>query len=379
MNLQQLIAPLIETQNDPRQSRLPPLPLNCPGVFNHQPQFGVKEPPRGVLVFNYQQPTESNPELEGDLLKEEDQDRPMYPGLQGHIGDPKDCITATDAVHNIGSGQAVRMFHIGFVRPPTSSSDVTALPQLSVMLPLSASGSQAHSLPSAVGRGIVAGRGIMLLGGYGACCQRVQLRHQSLGVRRGMGDVVNKELLEYACPAAGFFVDEKKDLGEWTAFSGEGEGDEVGVGVTETGSGSERFRDGKLIRKMEMFNWQDDIDLEGICNWCNSPAFLKQDSRKDNGQVCLRQGRLAAEQLSRSPTDADAASARIFGPPGRFIVFWCHSNPQSHPGQDGTVNAKMRLAPENASAPFNASSLWYYFAPFIRPEEDRIKPMNEAE
>lgn len=35
------------------------------------------------------------------------------------------------------------------------------------------------------------------------------------------------------------------------------------------------FRDGKLIRKMEMFNWQDDIDLEGICNWCNGPLLLK--------------------------------------------------------------------------------------------------------
>lgn len=419
----------------------------------------VEEPQRSVLVFNYQQPTESKPELEGDLLKEKDQDRPMYPGLQGHLRDPKDRITATVAVYNIGSGQAVRMFHyehdipamlyhsppvlhphkallawplgggevlfadyeektyfiratmpttrnsesclglttlcypltllarhicmkarfsscggylhiasiegrldsskpapvtspggenadkqeimlslfltthrlssrkttrspprlihkvkfsfgqftglslarlpftftwtpehlhftvsgnrlnvfrIGLFRPPASSSAVVTVPQLSVMLPLSASGRQVHYLPSAVGGGIVAGRGMVLLGSYGACCQRVQLRHRSLGVRGGMGDVVNKELLEYACPAVGFFVDEEKDLGEWTALSGEGEGDEVGVGVTETGSGSERFRDGKLIRKMEMFNWQDDIDLEGICNWCNSPISLKR-------------------------------------------------------------------------------------------------------
>lgn len=64
-----------------------------------------------MLVFNYQQPTENKPELEGDLLKQKDQDRPMYPGLPGHLRDPKDRITAIVAVHNIGSGQAVRMFH----------------------------------------------------------------------------------------------------------------------------------------------------------------------------------------------------------------------------------------------------------------------------
>lgn len=124
-----------------------------------QVEAEVEGPERGMLVFNYHQWAESKPELEGDLLKEEDQDRPIYPGPQGHIRDPKDCITATVAVHNIGSGQAVRMFHIAFVRPPTSSSHAATLPQLSAMLPLSASGSQAHYLPSVVGPGIVAGRG----------------------------------------------------------------------------------------------------------------------------------------------------------------------------------------------------------------------------
>ncbi|KAI2781118.1 hypothetical protein F4815DRAFT_467860, partial [Daldinia loculata] len=37
----------------------------------------------------------------------------------------------------------------------------------------------------------------------------------------------------------------------------------------ETSTRKGRFRDGKLTRKMEMFSWQENVDLEGICDIYN--------------------------------------------------------------------------------------------------------------
>lgn len=70
-----------------------------------------EEPPREILVLNYQQPVESKLELEGDLLKQKNEDCPRYPGLPGRFRDPKDRVTASVTVYNGDSGRAVRIFH----------------------------------------------------------------------------------------------------------------------------------------------------------------------------------------------------------------------------------------------------------------------------
>ncbi len=182
-----------------------------------------------------------------------------------------------DHLHFTISGTRLNVFRIGLFRPSMSSAAVVTVPRLSVMLPLSASARQVHYLPPArEGGGSVTARGVVLLGSYGARGERVQLRHNSIqALRRGMGDVPDKELQDYPSPAVGLSVDEEQDLGGWIPFSVDRQGEEAGVGVTKFGDGGERFRDGRLTRKMEAFNWRDDVDLEGICDKCNSPLLFR--------------------------------------------------------------------------------------------------------
>jgi hypothetical protein len=157
------------------------------------------------------------------------------------------------------SGNRLNVFRIELFNPAPSVPPVS-VPQLSVMLPLSASCRQVHYLP----RGDSGGRGIVLIGSYGGH-SRVQLKHRSVkAVRLGMGDCLNKDLLDYPCPPVGFYIEEERDLGGWGAISKES--------VVDS---RERFRDGKLVRKIESFNWRDDVDLEGICDFCNSPLSFR--------------------------------------------------------------------------------------------------------
>ncbi|KAI8262677.1 hypothetical protein K4K58_000478 [Colletotrichum sp. SAR11_239] len=74
---------------------------------------------RQRLVANYQMPAESNLELEGDLLKQEQKDRPTYPGMPSRVRDPKDRITASIAVYDMTSGDAVRLLHYDHDTPVT--------------------------------------------------------------------------------------------------------------------------------------------------------------------------------------------------------------------------------------------------------------------
>lgn len=54
---------------------------------------------------------ENKLQLEGDPLKEKDNERPTYPGHPGRFRDPGDRITAAMAVYRVNSGQKTRMFH----------------------------------------------------------------------------------------------------------------------------------------------------------------------------------------------------------------------------------------------------------------------------
>ena len=144
------------------------------------------------------------------------------------------------------------------------------------MLPESASSREIYYLPPDKGHD----RGVVILGSYrcGAGSQRVELRHRSLSAAcRGIGGKPNV-ILDYACPAVGFYVEEDKDLDGWTALRASAQEDEEGdeaVAVAETGSVGERMGSGKLTRRIEMFNWGDDVDLEGICDWCGCRLIFK--------------------------------------------------------------------------------------------------------
>ncbi|KAI8214734.1 hypothetical protein K4K53_011859 [Colletotrichum sp. SAR 10_77] len=82
-----------------------------PAEDEAEAEAGQRQKRKQRLVANYQKPAESNLELEDDLLKQQKKDRPTYPGMPGRVRDPKDHITATIAVYNMTSGNAVRVFH----------------------------------------------------------------------------------------------------------------------------------------------------------------------------------------------------------------------------------------------------------------------------
>lgn len=184
----------------------------------------------------------------------------------------------SEHLHFTVSGIRLNVFRVDLFRQPASPFTASVCtPRLPVMLPLSASCRQVHYLPPK-GKENMGGRsqrGMVLMGSYCPDYQPVELGHRSKrATRRGMGNARWYRLYDYACPAVGFVIDEESDLGGWVALEDDGEEDE-GLGVIATADGGERFRDGKLTRKIEAFNWRDDIDLEGICDYCNRPiSFL---------------------------------------------------------------------------------------------------------
>ncbi|KAK3315619.1 hypothetical protein B0H66DRAFT_347658 [Apodospora peruviana] len=188
-------------------------------------------------------------------------------------------FTWTDEyLHFTVSGTRLSIFRVGLFRSAGGAPVVTA-PTLSVMLPLSASNREVHYLPPP-SPGTKGGRGVVLLGSYDKGNRHVSLSHRkgSLEVilramRRGMGDMDGKkELMWYACPPAVIFVDEDKDLGGWKPLvvADEDKDEESSMGIV-AGTSTDRLRDGRLTRRIEAFNWQDDMDLEGICENCHAP------------------------------------------------------------------------------------------------------------
>ena len=87
-----------------------------------------------------------------------------------------------------------------------------------------------------------------------------------------MGDLPGHLLPDYALPAAMIVVDENKDLGGWVPLAADELHEADGTpGGVRLGAVERRFRDGKLTRNVESFDWMDDVDLEGLCDVCNSP------------------------------------------------------------------------------------------------------------
>lgn len=147
------------------------------------------------------------------------------------------------------------------------------------MLPMSASNREVYYLPPPSTGGN--SRGVVLLGSYAAGRERVELRRKSWNsvgaAYRGLGSIGDNNVLDYECPAVGFYVEEGKDLGGWVALpengaEAGGEGSVVAVAGTEMG---ERLRSGRLTRRIEVFDWGDDVDLEGICEWCGGAVILR--------------------------------------------------------------------------------------------------------
>jgi hypothetical protein len=126
---------------------------------------------------------------------------------------------------------------------PTDSSLWVSEPKLLVTLPLSCRNRQVHYFPPAD----KTGHGLVLASAYdGVDPSRVRLKQQQ-GAIHGESE----KSAPYPCPAVGFHVEEDRDLGGWVESST----------VTDMPNG---FRDGRLNRKMEHFDPEDDCDLEII-------------------------------------------------------------------------------------------------------------------
>ncbi|KAF5010745.1 hypothetical protein FDECE_3100 [Fusarium decemcellulare] len=175
-------------------------------------------------------------------------------------------------LHFTVSGTSLNVFRFCLFRHSPTCSAVVTIPKLSVVLPKSASSREVYYLPPEHGNG----HGVVILGSYrcGAGSQPVELCSRSVSAAcRGIGGKLN-DFVNYTCPAVCFYVDEDKDLGGWTALRESAQSDEEAdeaVAVAETGGIWERLRSGKLTRRIEIFDWEDDIDLEGICDWCGRP------------------------------------------------------------------------------------------------------------
>lgn len=181
------------------------------------------------------------------------------------------------------SGHRLNLIRVRLFRPSRPSSHagqaepVACAPRLPVMLPLSATGRQVHYLPppSAAGEntdGAGGGdtRGVVLLGSYGGYGDRVQLRPSVEVPHRDHCGADAGHTMPYPCPPVGFYVDEGRDFGGWVPYEAEGTGPPAP---------GEKFRDGRLVmRKMEGFSAQDDIDLEGICFICKGPIYISASS-----------------------------------------------------------------------------------------------------
>lgn len=170
------------------------------------------------------------------------------------------------------SGHRLNAIRIRLFRSKPSqqgpAEPAASAPRLPVMLPLSATGRQVHYLPppSAASGTTTDTRGIVLMGSYGGYGDRVQLRPSVEVPHKDHCGVDAGHTMPYPCPAVGFYVDEERDFGGWLPYEAEG------TGAPARG---EKFRDGRLVmRKMEGFGAQDDIDLEGICFICKGPIYL---------------------------------------------------------------------------------------------------------
>lgn len=174
------------------------------------------------------------------------------------------------------SGHRLNVIRIRLFRSRPSqqgpAEPAASAPRLPVMLPLSATGRQVHYLPPPSAASEIKApseadtRGIVLMGSYGGYGDRVQLRPSVEVPHKDHCGVDAGHTMPYPCPAVGFYVDEKRDFGGWLPYEAEG------TGAPARG---EKFRDGRLVmRKMEGFGSQDDIDLEGICFICKGPIYL---------------------------------------------------------------------------------------------------------
>lgn len=140
----------------------------------------------------------------------------------------------------------LRVFRIALF--PRASGDRPSVPLVSVprepvMLPLSAMNRQVQYVPPAGPARGEPGAGLVFMGSQDG----------TTGVRLRSSDVGccgwDPSLARYQSAPMGFWVHEERDLGGWVPCDAE---EKVGNG----------FRDGRLTRKMERFNADDDCDVE---------------------------------------------------------------------------------------------------------------------
>lgn len=73
-------------------------------------------------------------------------------------------------------------------------------------------------------------------------------------------------------------MDEEKDFGGWVEMAQSGGGETAGVADLGSVAFSSRMESGSLRRKAEVFDQDDDLDLETICVQCGGSYFLPQQS-----------------------------------------------------------------------------------------------------
>lgn len=162
----------------------------------------------------------------------------------------------------------------------------TPEPQVSVLrlpipLPRSSSNREVHYLPPSSGG---PKHGVVLMGSYWRFRDHVELvwsaADQRAGGEQDMGERedYDRHVFKYDCPAVGFYADEENDFGGWVEMAQSGGGETAGVADLGSAAVSSRMESGRLRRKAEVLDQDDDLDLETICVQCGGSYFLPQQS-----------------------------------------------------------------------------------------------------
>lgn len=88
----------------------------------------------------------------------------------------------------------------------------------------------------------------------------------------------DRHVFNYDCPAVGVYVDEENDFGGWVELAQSGGGETAGVADLGSAAVSSRMESGRLRRKAEVLDQDDDLDLETIFVQCRWSYFLPQQS-----------------------------------------------------------------------------------------------------
>lgn len=197
---------------------------------------------------------------------------------------------------------------------PSTPEPQISVPRLPIPLPRSSSNREVQYLPPRPGG---PKHGVVLMGSYWRLRDHVELvwsaADQRPGWEQDMGERedYDRHVFNYDCPAVGFYVDEETDLGGWVKMAQSGAGETAGVADLGSAELSSRLGSGRLRRKTEVFDQDDDLDLETIWTWrrfvgsVEGVTFFHSSRYFGSERSCISRGILSPHYLNVTLDEED--------------------------------------------------------------------------